>query len=121
MTTPADTPSEFNFTVRGGETCDVFAFAAVDTDGTIIDLTGVEARMEIRAADGSLFLALATSNGSMVNGGTDGTLIGSVGTSIPNTPAEYSYEMWVEDTLGSDHPWWVGRVLVVRSIMGALP
>lgn len=125
MSSPEDTPTVIDFLeIRGGETADVFAFEALDTDGAAIDLTGFEARMEIRdptTEDNDLVLALDTGDGSLVNGGTDGTLVGAVTSSIANAPGAFRYELWVKDTLNSTHPWWIGRVVVSESAMSELP
>ncbi len=121
MTAPDNTPTVYDFHVTGGETCDCFGFAALDTDDDAIDVTGFAARMEIFDADGNPVLAMATADGTMVNGGRAGTFRGTVSQSVPNIAAAYRYELWVDDTLSSNHPWWEGRVVVALSKMGELP
>lgn len=72
-------PAKHNFTIIQGST---FHLSLVynDSNGDPVDMTGFDARMEFRDADGNLQAYIDSSEGSLLLG-NDGTIVGDISAS----------------------------------------
>lgn len=123
MTAPSFTPMHVDFAAYVGETLEDVQVAAQDAGGLPVDFTGYSARLEVHTTDGlgTLVLEADTAANTITNGGTAGTFTVAPSVTVPNTPGVHAFEWWVRDTLGGEHPWWVGSFRISSRAETVLP